>query len=195
MATLNLKTRKSLDELDRPTQAEAGWHKAKITDTDQDDNGTEVLKLTIVGGPSDGCQLTFKMKNPEGCDDEKTSRAAASRMEAIASRLGLITEADLGNPAFQLQFAKAMYKEVVAEVENHAFPDSKTGQMRNGTQLTYLGIYPLDHEKIPDAVRKSMGLPPARKKIQGDSNYSPPAEKASKATKSTAKKPINLDDV
>lgn len=199
---LNLSGAKSVEDLDRESHVEPGWYRAKVEDATQNDKtGAEVIVCQVMGGRFDGCKADIQLQDPEQVTDVKKAERAISRIQVIATRLGLVSKEMLGNDDVDINFNDAIGKEVVIECEAREYTKDN-GTKSSFTGIAYTGIYPLDHEKIPDQVRKDLGLPPARKSTKSQSGGFSPATKGSgRTTKATAgksggaTKEVSLDEV
>lgn len=199
---LNLSGKQKLEDLDRPNNVEPGWYKAKVADTRMnEDESAEIITFAVVGGRFDGCLNDMMLVHPNVAGEkvtneherEKKIEQATRRIQAIAYRLGIITKDMLGSEV-DIEFANAMGREVVIDCESREYT-KKDGTKGTAVGIKYLGVYPLDHEDIPDDVRKDLRLGPARVTHAG--GHSPSKKPAVASTKSDAKpaKKIDLSDM
>lgn len=152
---LDLSGKESIEQVENGDRVPPAWYRASCSDHYEDEakgGGEYVLEFEIAGGMYDGKKLYYRFKDPAIVEDEKKQRTAANRVGLLAARLGLIDQGALGKRA-ALDFDKAIGREVVLHVT-----DQKTDR-GNYVGIDYGGIFPLDHEKIPDDERKRLKLP------------------------------------
>jgi hypothetical protein len=162
-AELDLSEQQSMEQVENMDRVPVGWYRAQCVDHYEDakaeDGGQYVLEFDIQGGLYAGKKLFYRFKDPAIVDDEKGKKTARSRVSMLAARFGLITQDQLGKPGVPIDFDKSIGREVVLQVT-----EQKTQNGGTFIGLAYAGIYPLDHEKIPDNVRKDLNLPASRAK-------------------------------
>lgn len=151
-----------LEKIDRGNSLEPGWVRAVVTDTSEDKNGGQSFEWTVKGGASDGAKFFDTLFNPSNSASEKGAKFCAQRAKLVASRLGLLKGDELGK-AVELDWMQAIGNEYVVKLVADNYKDTK-GNDRESIKPAFDGIFALDHEKIPDAIRKALSLPPARKK-------------------------------
>lgn len=152
-----------LDKIDRGNSVEPGWYRAVLTDTSEDKNGNQSMEWTVKGGASDGSKVFDTLVNPSNPETEKGQKFCAQRAKLYASRLGLLKGEELGQSSVELDWMQAIGGEYVLNLALDSYSDQQ-GNKREKVKPKFDGVFPLDHEKIPDAVRKALSLPPARKK-------------------------------
>lgn len=132
----------------------AGFHRAVVDDTFMEDSsGDQIFEFHVVSGSGRGSVVRERLFNPDNSGDEKQQKRSLTRVKLFANRLGLVKSEDFGKPDVELDFLQAIGKEVVIEAIH------KPGDKGVFVNTQWDGIYPLDSEKIPAAVRAALGLP------------------------------------
>lgn len=142
-----------------------GWYQAVVTDISEDSKtaGVVVFTFEVTHGPHKGSKVFDRLWPPDLAEDADKAEKSRRRAGLYASRLGLL-EGRAGE-ARKIDWEEALDREVVLQVEVNRYKDKETDQwVTNGVKLDYAGVYPPDHPKIPDDIRKALGLPKARNK-------------------------------
>lgn len=161
---------------------QVGHYLCVLKDTRTDnDSGAEVLEFEVQAGPFIGCKINKFLNDPALQPDDKKAESATKIYKAWAKRMGAITEAEAlagGQPDF------------IRLIGNRYVLDTELGQVNpKGKQYVnpkYLGVYPIDHPKIPLQVRADLKLGPARELKPGET-AAPAAGTAAAGTRAAGK--------
>jgi hypothetical protein len=146
------------DDMDKSKYPVAGWYDCVLTDTGDDDkNGALYLKFDVTAGPFKGCEIKQLLFDPANADDEEKAKRTLQKYMAWAKRMGALTEAEF-KAGTQPDWIRQIGSRYVMELEQSK-PNS-SGKQFVGPK--YLGVYPPDHEGIPENVRAELHLPPSR---------------------------------
>lgn len=187
--SVNLTEVHNVEALDSGGKLGKGWYLTKLTDHYEDSTkaGEYVFEFTVAAGPFLGEKAWYRFDDPDTVE-EKHQKTAEKRINMLGCRFGQIKSGDEGKSDVNLDFGAAIDREFVIQVEEWTKTDPVTKEvLKRGTQIAWAGIYPLDHEKIPDAVRAELKLPPARAKSTDDGaaagTATTPAPNGSRASK------------
>lgn len=140
-------------------RCDPGWYFATLEKEEvRDKDGAAVLTFKISGPLSKGKTVQKVMNDPSLAKTDEKAKSLAEYVRRVAMRMQLLTEADAGKPSIDVDFAKAVGKPFVIEMEPHSYENEK-GQTVHTAQMSYIGMFPLDHDKIPVAVREALGMP------------------------------------
>lgn len=145
------------DDMD-DSRADPGFYLATLeSELENQETGAEELTFRITGPRFKGQAVTKRINNPGLADTEKAAEGQSKVARLWATRLGILKKEDAGKQV-ELDWSKAVGWKGVIELELHEYvrDDGKAGK---AVQFTYLGVYPLDHEKIPAVERARLGLP------------------------------------
>lgn len=190
--TVNLTEVHNVETLDSGGKLGKGWYRTKLTDHYEDSTkpGEYVFEFTVSAGPFLGEKAWYRFDDPDTVEDESKRKTAEKRINMIGCRFGQIKSGDEGKNEVNLDFGAALDREFVIQIEEWTKNDPVTKEViKRGTQIGWAGIYPLDHEKIPDAVRAELKLPPARVKSSdeagtgGSTPEAAPAPSGSRASR------------
>lgn len=173
----------------------AGFFKAIVEDAGPDPKKPETAMryvFCVTEGAYKGAKVTQWIDFPSTAQDEAAENRLTSRFGAFAQRLGLCDGVS-ADP--EIDWDECISNDVVIEVEYREYKD-REGKLKTGYQLAYIGVYPLDHVKIPAKVREELRLPaakPAKVVAKTASNGHANGHTVTKPTV-TAKK-VNLADL
>lgn len=165
--TVNLAEDQSVESMDSGGKLSTGWYRTKLTDHYEDNTkpGQYVFEFTVDAGPFRGEKAWYRFDDPDTVEEEDKRKTAEKRIKMLGCRFGQIKPGDEGRSDVNLDFGAALDREFVIQIEEWKQTDPSTKEVtKRGTQIAWAGIYPLDHEKIPDNVRAELKLPPARAK-------------------------------
>lgn len=139
-----------------------GWYQVVVEDayTDRKNGDSEVIECVVTAGPFKGAKKSVWLKHVDAADDPVKAK---NRFSAMGSRLGLVDEAKLaelkaaGQPA-SIDFAEAIGKECWLEMTKR-----KDQHGEDKVDASYIPLYPLDHERVPAEMRRSIGIEVAEK--------------------------------
>src|SRR5262249_59305060 len=129
---------------------------------DDTKSGATVFEYKVLEGKYRGAKIFDRINDPTLATKDNAADMILRRVKLLGSRLGLL-KADACGHQKELDFEDAIGQKVVVHVERRKYQDAQ-GNDKEITSVKFDGIYPLDHEKIPEVVRKELQLPPARKK-------------------------------
>ena len=193
------------DTLDRGRGVDPGWYRCDLDDVyDDSKTGATVFEYKVLEPAKwKGTKIFDRVSDPEQADREGAANMIMRRVKLLGSRLGLL-KADACGQQTELDFMDAIGQQVVVQVEHRKYKD-KEGNDREINSVKFDGVYPVDHEKIPEAARKVLGLPPARVKegaaagAAGGGNGSgrkPPLSPAAQvATQATPPAAVDVSDL
>src|SRR5262249_21894760 len=151
------------DTLDRGRDVEPGWYKCDLDDVyDDSKSGATIFEYKVLEGKYKGAKIFDRINDPSLATKDNAADMIMRRVKLLGSRLGLLKAHACGHQQ-GLDFVDAIGQTVVVYVEHRKYQDHQ-GNDKEINSVKFDGIYPLDHEKIPEAVRKELQLPPARKK-------------------------------
>jgi hypothetical protein len=160
------------DAVEKEQYAPPGWYRVALCDVaENNDNGDLELEFEILDGNHKGLKIKERLKNPDFAEDEKKQKSAVDKGMKWAGRLGALGKDDFGRDGVEPDFMSCIGKEYVLELERREFT-GKDGTKKQFTGPTYLGVYPVDHEKIPAKIRTELRLPPPRKAVAANSSGS-----------------------
>lgn len=149
----------TIDELERGGKCTApGWYSAVVEDVARKNDEKIDLVFQVAAGPWKGSCVWESLYLPGYSNDPKKEKNGLKKLGMAAQRLGLW---DGQSRPMRANWVEAIGKPVVIEVARRSYTDA-SGADKEIVGLTFAGIYPPDHPKIPDEVRKRLGLPPAR---------------------------------
>lgn len=165
---LDFTENQNLNELDQPSfVSQPGWYRAIVKDTSlDDDSGAQVMKYQITKGAStdafNGAVVTDKIQDPTLSETDEKREWTTRRAKGLVKRLGLVGTAAIGQ-VVEPNFLDCIGKEFVLHLKERKYKD-KDGNEKSAVNIDFLGVFPLDHGEIPEAVRVSLGLPHGAKK-------------------------------
>lgn len=157
-------TDQTAESIETGNRVEAGWKRLKIEDVYEDrQKETIKFKMKVTIGEDEGKALIESLTHPSQAQDSQGANFARQRRNLFAKRLGLIPPESYGGHA-PVNWLDAIGLEVVGRVAHREGEKTnpvtgkreKTGQ--TFVSLTFDGIYPFHHEKIPADVRKELQL-------------------------------------
>lgn len=152
--TLDLGDIKDEAEMERGLRVDPGWYLATCTDAYETKNSSFGLEFTLKNGQ----KITDFLNDPALAESDAAMRVARQHMIVAAKRLGLIGAGNMGQQV-TLDWTDAIGREVVLHVKANNYKDKNTGlQVEGNPKIDFAGIYPLNHPKIPEDVRKQLGL-------------------------------------
>jgi hypothetical protein len=193
------------ETIDRGREVEPDWYAVIVHDVGEDPkNGAVLFEFKVVAGMETqgkyaGSIIFDRLYDPDLADTEQKREMAIRRQKLYASRLGLLATDAFGREASG-DWMDAMGKSVVVRVERRSYTDS-LGEKKEITGVRFDGIYPPDHEKIPDSVRKSLHLPPAKLSAETLARQARAAEQKQKpllpgtSPEAPSRPPIDVSDL
>jgi hypothetical protein len=183
------------DTLDRGRDVEPGWYKCALEDVfDDTKSGATVFEHRILEGKYKNARIFDRINDPALATKDNAADVIMRRVKLLAVRLGLL-KADACGQQKELDFVDAIGSTVVVHVEHRKYQDAQ-GNNKEITSVKFDGVYPLDHEKIPEAVRKALGLPAAKVKGGEENGKRPPLPPAAQAaTQSTPPAVVDVSDL
>jgi hypothetical protein len=154
------------ETIDRGREVENDWYSAVVHDVGEDPrNGAVLFEFKVVAGMETkgkyaGAIIVERLFDPDLADTEQKREMGVRRQKLFASRLGLLAADAYGHQASG-DWMDGVGKAVVVQVDKQSYTDAQ-GEKKEFTSVKFAGIFPPDHEKIPDPVRQALGLPPAR---------------------------------
>jgi hypothetical protein len=135
------------ESLERGDNVYPGWYLAELKDVFEDQNKPNtVFRFAVVGGAMDGFTVSYWLPSPDSVEDNKRARAGR-RVALVAKRLGLLNDADYGQPSVEKSWLDALHTQVFLHVTK-----AKDGFVG----IAYDGIYPLDDDKLPKEFPKEL---------------------------------------
>ncbi len=172
----------SEQDLENRGRLPSGWYRATVTDAypNQKEGGSKI-EYTISLGAYKGRQILDTLFDHTRSEDEKMAKDTLSRNLLVLKRLGCREE-----NSQKCNLRLAMGKDVVIHLEHKKMPWCKNcnespvraagdrsrkcpgcgGQLKwvedteTFTNITFDGVYPITHPKIPAEVRAELQLPP-----------------------------------
>jgi hypothetical protein len=155
-------TQDTPDTLDRGRDVEPGWYRCDLNDVyDDAKSGATVFEYKVLEGKYKGAKIFDRISDPALATNDNAAGMIMRRVKLLGSRLGLLG-ADACGQQKELDFVDAIGQTVVVHVERRKYQDQQ-GHDKEITSVKFDGVYALDHERLPEAVRKELLLPPARK--------------------------------
>lgn len=153
-----------------------GWYLAKVFDIFPDSaNDCTKLEYEITAGPYAGKKVSDTLWDPNSSEDEDGRNKAIQRLKMVAMRIGAIADGET-----KVRFPKAVGNPVILQLvreqkrkcESCDIPPPKrvrkcpscSGKISyvdvpdGFVNPKYDGVYPLDHDKVPDEVRQQLGV-------------------------------------
>jgi hypothetical protein len=151
-----------VENLDRGRNADPGWYRAVLEDAyDDAKSGRTVLEWSVMApGTWKGQKLFDRVSDPSTASSDSAAAITLRRIKLLGKRLGLIRP-EHENHQIDLDFLDAIGGEFVVEYVHRRYQD-EGGNWQTSAEVAFDGVYPLDHPKIPENVRKALELPPAR---------------------------------
>jgi hypothetical protein len=164
MAKFNVDlTQDTADSIDRGRDVAPGWYKCALDNVyDDTKTGATVFEYKVLEGKYRGAKVFDRISDPTWATNENATAMIMRRVKLLGNRLGLL-KADAYGQQKELDFMDAIGQTVVVQVEHRKYVDAQ-GNDKEIDSVKFDGVYPLDHEKIPEPVRKELQLPPAKKK-------------------------------
>jgi hypothetical protein len=159
-------TQDTPETIDRGREVEPDWYAVVVHDVGEDPkNGAVLFEFKVQAGMETqgkyaGSIIFDRLYDPDLADSEQKRQMAIRRQKLYASRLGLLATDAFGREASG-DWMDAMGKSVVVRVERRSYTDS-LGEKKEITGVRFDGLFPPDHEKIPDPVRQALNLPAAK---------------------------------
>jgi hypothetical protein len=146
------------DDMDKSRYPVAGWYDCVLSDTGDDDkNGALYLKFDVTTGPFKGCEIKQLLFDPANADDDEKAKRTLQKYMAWAKRMNALTAEEFA-AGKQPDWIRQIGSRYVMELEQSK--PNAAGKQFVGPK--YLGVYPPDHEGIPESVRQELHLPPSR---------------------------------
>jgi hypothetical protein len=155
---LNAQTAKSEDDFSGKSRPSAGRYHAAVNHAEEKGSkkkGTPGLELEFViiheGVLPDGKTPTVAQAQKTiplflsyiGGDDAKT-QTCLDRVTRLALSLGVLAPGEQK----EVNWDEAVGRELVIEVEQADYPDEKTGQMKQGSQVSFMGFWSLGNKAV-----------------------------------------------
>ena len=162
-----VKEEMDLSEWTKPEDVEQdglppGWYQAMVMDVsiDEKSKGAVVLKFEVTAGPLKGRAITEKLWNPKHANTSEAAEMSKRRRALFVKRLGLVAESDFGKPGVSVEWDNAIGKTFAIEVKERKYTD-KDGNSKVSRNIDFAGVYPLEHEKVPEHLRHGVDSNPA----------------------------------
>jgi peptidyl-tRNA hydrolase len=171
------------DEAESGGGVPGGWYSTVIEDfrdSERVENAKELV-LVVQSGAFKGSKIVETIFDPDNADTPEKAAQATKKIALWARRMGAWD----GVPGSAVNWESAIGNKVVVQIETRSWK-SKTGEQKEFTGITYAGIFPLDHPKIPEAIRTSLKLGPARQDAGDDAK---PTASTNGNKSATASKP------
>jgi hypothetical protein len=140
-----------------------GWYKAVVENVGEKEDKTSVIfKFKVVEGPYRNSVVTEYLNLPEWAPSESARETGTKRLGGWFRRLGIWDGTPMKGKA-RYNLDAAIGQEVMIHLKRRTYTDKKTGKEKETVNIDFMGVYPLDHEKIPQDVRDKFHLPAARK--------------------------------
>ncbi|MDE2102276.1 MAG: hypothetical protein KGL39_33835 [Patescibacteria group bacterium] len=159
----------------------AGWYLAKVFDIFPDSaNDCVKLEYEITHGPYAGKKVNDTLWDPNASDDQEKAKKSRQRLQLVALRVGAIADGEtkirftnaIGNPVV-LHLVQQQERKCDSCDEDPPKSVRKCPScggkivwrdVPNGfVNPAYDGVYPLDHEKLTDEVRKQLRIVVAKR--------------------------------
>lgn len=186
------------DKVERGDSLAAGWYKVQVCDvySDRKNQDAIVFEMQVIEGPDTGTKLFDRLNNPDSAETDNGRRFAAQRKRLFAKRLGLVAEFGAPRP---VNWLDAIGREIFVQVKERTYKD-RNGEEKTVTGVDYAGVYPLDHDKVPEEVRNNYQTPDG---MSGPAASTPPKPRPAGSngaanSKPAATKPARqkgLDDI
>jgi hypothetical protein len=177
-------TDQTRETVEREARLEEDWYVGVLDDTHEDaKSGQQVFEFVVKKGLKTKVKYAgerhFERLSAPDLVEEKTEKFHRKKAICWASRLGLLKDDYFGRQV-GIEWQDAIGNDYLLKIEHRKYPekDRVTGQPTGAMAVQVscgFAVFPLDHEKIPDEVRKGLELPPARKtKDEAAANGPPP---------------------
>jgi hypothetical protein len=185
-------TDQTAETVEREGKLEADWYLCVLDDTHEDKNGQQVFELVVKKGLVTKARYADerhfeRLNNPEYGKDEQAQRFLKKKANCWASRLGLLKQNAFGR-VVNVEWEDCIGNAYVLKITHRQYADKDkltgqpTGAMQTAVECGF-NLFPPDHEKIPEEVRKGLELPPVRKALH---NTASPIYSDQAATGSTS---------
>ena len=161
------------DQIEQGGRTPPGWYLCRLKEV-YPDADLDCLKLVyeVTAGSYRGSLIRDSLWDPAASDTPDKEKSARQRMNLIAHRLGLWGKGD-GGTRKGVNFAQAVGAEVAVNTQKRKDSDY--------ANVTFDGVYPLDHHKLPDEVRKDLGITvPKRQPPKGEGAKGSPSGNGSR---------------
>jgi hypothetical protein len=181
-------TDQTRETVEREAKLEEDWYVCVLDDTHEDaKSGQQVFQFVVKKGLKTKAKYAderhFERLSAPHLVEEKTEKFHRKKANCWASRLGLLKDDSFGRQV-DIEWLDAIGNEYLLKIEHRKYPekDRVTGQPTGAMAVQVscgFAVFPLDHDKIPDEVRKGLELPAARKnKDDAATNDTPPGRAA-----------------
>ena len=162
------------------SRADPGWYRARcVKQKFNVERRAQELHFQITGPTFKGCLHIESLMDPANASTENAFRVFVNKAKSFSKRLGVVTDADAGKKVSP-SWDKAIGAEVVLNLVDGSY--EKEGKRHQKVECDW-APYPLDHDKIPPAVRIRLGL-----ELLPGQSMEAPAPQANTPKKSSAGK-------
>jgi hypothetical protein len=181
MATFNVNLEgMEYDSMDAGLRLDPGWYRAILDDCYDDSKSADtVMVWKVTHGSSKGAKHSDRLRDPELATSDVGKNMAIKRIVALGKRFGLIAPEDKSMKP--INFQDVIGFEGVIHIVERGYTD-KAGLPAKSIEVDFVGVYSLNHDKIPPAVRVSLGLP----LLPGQSLEAPATTNGARARKTAA---------
>jgi hypothetical protein len=191
-----------------------GWYRARVVDIfpDTAENSTKI-EYEIISGPWAGKTTNDFLNDPNAADSDENRKRAQQKILFVAHRLGCEV-LDPAGKVISINLTAGIGREVVIELQRKQMricescrvkceqprvrkcPECsgkiiKVDEDATGfANITWDGVYPPDHDKIPPQVRKDLNLPPSRMAVATDASMDKMLGRGTPAAKAPAQAPV-----
>jgi hypothetical protein len=146
-----------------------GWYRVVLEDLKPGEQpGFEKdlrLIFKVTEGPFKGSIISEFLNYPDNAGNVEKGKKLREKRDIWATRMGLIPKDAKGRGG--INWSAAIGQEYVIEVTHQTWKADGERKAGEKTGIDYLGVYGLDHPKIPAAKRLELKLPAARKDDAG----------------------------
>jgi len=144
------------ESIEKPDGVPPGWYAAMVSDVSKDEKtGALLVKFEVVHGEHKGEFITERLWDPKRSDDQKKADTSRKRQVLWAKRLGLVRDEDFGKPGVRIDWSAATGRFYGIEVKERKYKD-KDDNEKIARNIDYAGVYPANHEKVPEELRKEL---------------------------------------
>jgi hypothetical protein len=135
-----------------------GWFLGTLYSEEENEKGQEILHFKITGPTQAGASRAITLNNPIFASDEVQGKKQVERALLVAYWLNIHSKEDV-RAGRDIDWAKGVGWKGVMHLEEQEYNNRETGQTGKKVDFPFRGVYSLDSESIPPAVRVHLGLP------------------------------------